>query len=290
MRILEREVTAGGLSRSYLLMLPEAADGPVPLIVNLHGSGLDPHDQLRVSGSHRFAARGAVVLAPGGTIPYRLMDGWPEGRAWNVPGAPLPYEQEVRDDTPDDVGFIAGLIGMLTSGGAGPGVRIDPQAVHLVGYSAGARLACHVAAAVPWLASVACVAGIRPPSDISASSIAVLAIHGRDDPLNPYEGGAGPRWNESVEDAVAAWARVSGCLPHPRSRTSKAGVVELRYDRDGQPGPPVRLITVPGVGHAWPGSRDALHLARFGPSGTFDATARLWRFFAGQRQRTRPTT
>jgi polyhydroxybutyrate depolymerase len=282
-------VRTGGLSRSYLLVVPEAGDGPVPLIVDLHGSGLDPYDQLRVSGSHRFAARGAVVLAPSGAIPYRLMDGWPEGRAWNVPGTLLPGQQELPD-MPDDVGFIAGLIEMLTSGGAGPGVRIDPQAVHLMGYSGGARLACQVAAAVSHLASLGCVAGVRPPSGISSSSIAVLAIHSRDDPRNPYDGGAGPRWDVSVEDAVAGWARVSGCLPRPRSRTCKADVVELRYDPDGQGGPPVRLVTVPGVGHTWPGSRDASHLSRFGPSGTFDATAHLWRFFTGQQQRTRPAT
>jgi len=268
-------LTSGGIVREYLLAQPmKIPDGPVPLVLDLHGSGFDAADQFRVSRSHRFTADGAVVVAPRGHIPFRLFEGWPEGYAWNVPGSPLPGEAEPRPG-PDDVRFLSHLLGALLSG-RGSAAPIDPGRVHVIGYSGGGRLASHLPAALPWLASVACVAGLRYPVPVTGNTVAILAVHGTDDPINPYLGRAGTRWSASVEESASLWAAASGWAGETTSEDLGHGVVERCFVPSAS-GAPVRLVTVPGVGHAWPGSRDPEHVARFGPSGGFDASAHLQR-------------
>ncbi|HTZ28559.1 MAG TPA: hypothetical protein VMC83_31460 [Streptosporangiaceae bacterium] len=268
-------LTSGGVVREYLLAQPmKIPDGPVPLVLDLHGSGFDAADQLRVSRSHRFAADGAVVVAPQGHIPFRLFEGWPRGYAWNVPGSPLPGEAEPRQG-PDDVRFLSHLLGALLSG-RGATVPIDPGRIHVVGYSGGARLASHLPAALPWLASVACVAGLRYPVPVTGSTVAILAVHGADDPINPYLGKAGSRWSASVEESALHWAVASGWAGETTTEDLGHGVVERCFVPSSS-GAPVRLVTVPGIGHAWPGSSDPEHVGRFGPPGRFDASAHLQR-------------
>lgn len=270
-----RTLVSGGRDRKYTLVKPATGgSGGLPLIVELHGSGFDPAGQLRVSRSAELAARGAVVVLPQGQIRYSLFAGWPPGYAWNVPGSPLPGETMPRTE-PDDVRFISDLIDALVSA-PDSDPRIAPDRVHVIGYSGGARLASHLAAQLPRLASVACVAGVRYPRRLTGNAVAIIAVHGADDPINPYRGGAGDRWSESVPESVAGWAAASHCVMTPSRATIADGVTEVSY-RPAASGAPVRLVTVADVGHAWPGTFDPDHLARFGPAGTFDATAYLGR-------------
>jgi polyhydroxybutyrate depolymerase len=111
---------------------------------------------------------------------------------------------------------------------------------------------------------------------------AVLAIHGRADEINAYDGGLGARWDASVPDSVARWAAGAGCGSEARTRRIEPGVTEHRYERsDGTS--PVRLLALDGVGHAWPGTRDTAHASRFGAPGRFDASEALWEFFCESR-------
>jgi polyhydroxybutyrate depolymerase len=274
--VIERRILVSSAgSREYVLVKPVTGGSrELPLIVELHGSGFDPADQLRVSRSARLAARGAVVALPRGKIRYSLMAGWPRGYAWNVPGSPLPGETEPRRE-PDDVRFIAELVAAVVSA-PDSDLRIAPDRVHVIGYSGGARLASHLAAQVPGLASVACVAGVRHPGNVTDNTVAIIAVHGADDPVNPYLGGAGSRWSTSVPESVSEWARASRCAMTPSIRAIADGVREVSY-LPALGGAPVRLAIVANVGHAWPGTRDPDHLARFGAAGSFDVTDYLGR-------------
>lgn len=266
----EQTLQIGGVQRHYLTVRPRTVTGAGPLIVTLHGSGLDPIDQLRVSRIDRLARSGAVVVAPRGQISYALMEGWPLGWAWNVPGSPLPGEDEPRRE-PDDIRFLTELLAVLLSD-----LPVDPTRVHVVGYSGGARLASHLPAVSPWLASVTGVAGLRYPTDVTGNAVSIIAVHGQEDPINPYLGGAGPRWSESAEQCVERWAGASGSDMPPRVVDLGDGVVELNYD-PGPAGAEVRLVTIPRIGHAWPGTVDVQHQARFGCAGPFDVTDYLAR-------------
>ena len=149
---------------------------------------------------------------------------------------------------------------------------------HLVGYSGGARLACHVAGATSAVASAALVAGGRfPPDPINAPS--VLAIHGRLDAVNPYDGSADERWGIGVATATTAWARQAGCRKDPLTAELSPGVNEKRFlHPEGVR--LVRLVSLEHVGHAWPGTTDRSNVELFGNAGSWRASANIIEFFA----------
>jgi polyhydroxybutyrate depolymerase len=142
----------------------------------------------------------------------------------------------------------------------------------------GCRLADRVAAVAP-------VAGLRagraadpklaePDAyDCQPSRpISVLAIHGINDPTNPFAGGEGPRWGYSVERATARWASLDRCGAAPAVETVSAHVTRERYSACST-GSEVMLyrINAPldqGGGHVWPGGQRDLSSRASTPSGT----------------------
>jgi polyhydroxybutyrate depolymerase len=211
-------------------------------------------------------------VIPQAGIPFRMLADWPAGWAWNVPGSPLPGEMIPRDE-PDDVAFIHALIARLVERHG-----VDPNRLHLRGFSGGARLASHLMARVTdQLASACCVAGVRFVEPSPGRLPPLLAIHGSLDAVNPYEGDGGARWFESVESVVAQWAHVFGCGPTPLRRAVSDQVREARYvDFAGFAA--VRLITVADAEHSWPGTAHRDHVEQFGVSGSWDASQAHWEF------------
>ena len=261
-----------GVNRRYLVIQPDGIEpATVPTIIDLHGSGLSPEEHVAVTDAQSFAALGAVIVVPQAGIPFRLLADWPEGWAWNVPGSPLPGESAARHE-PDDMAFIDALTTRLIEQHG-----VDPRRIHLRGFSGGARLGCHLMAAMASrLASVCCVSGVRfAPS--SGQLPPLLAMHGRLDALNPYEGGSGPRWSESVESAVRQWAIASRCVPTPQYRAISDDARGTRY-ADSTGFVPVRLITISDAAHSWPGTLERDHIAQFGPPGRFSASEAHWEF------------
>jgi polyhydroxybutyrate depolymerase len=60
------------------------------------------------------------------------------------------------------------------------------------------------------------VAGLRAPAQTRIEHpLRVVAFHGTADRLNPFAGSGTERWNESVPDAAAAWARALGLTNKP---------------------------------------------------------------------------
>jgi polyhydroxybutyrate depolymerase len=272
--IQSHELIWEGLTRTYLTMSSGAPpEGIRPVVIDLHGSGCTPGEQITASAPHFALNGGALVVVPEGALPFRLQDSRPLGRAWNVPGAPLPGETTARA-SPDDVRFIAALIDHVVEH-----FRADPRRIHLRGFSGGARLATHLAARLgDRLASVTCVSGVRFVDSAAPTVPPVLAIHGMDDQINPYWGNDESRWGDSVEQVIERWAVRAGCAAEPqRCPTPGPGVNELRYLRaDGFE--PVRLISLAGVGHSWPGTVDKEHIAQFGAAGAFSASKAHWHF------------
>jgi polyhydroxybutyrate depolymerase len=156
--------------------------------------------------------------------------------------------------------------------------RADPARVHAMGFSGGARLCCYLARDLPGrLASIGAVAGLRFPPGLKSTSVAVSAIHGRGDSINPYLGGIGPRWDASVERAAEAWAAAAGALSTTQ-HSVRPGVHERRWPADGLDR--VRLVTLAMAAHCWPGSSDEMHRRDFGVCDDLDATDALLDFFA----------
>lgn len=267
------EMRQRGAVRRYVVIRPDGMDpGTLPTVVDLHGSGSWPEEHAAVTAARASAAAGAVVVVPQAGIPFRMLADWPMGWAWNVPGSPLPGEAVSREE-PDDMAFMQELLTRLVERHG-----VDPRRIHLRGYSGGARLASHLMAAVPErLASVCCVSGVRfvhpPPGPLPP----LLAIHGRLDVINPYDGGSGPRWAESVESVIEQWAVAFGCEPTPRYRSVSDQVREARY-LDAEGFAAVRLVTVADAEHSWPGTRHGEHIEQFGAAGNWDASQAHWDF------------
>ena len=130
-----------------------------------------------------------------------------------------------------------------------------------------------------------------PASCRPARPVSALWIHGTEDSLVPYEGGVlrgiGRTANIlSAEDAVANWAATNSCSQSPNiddvpdSVDDGTHLVTRTYPNCAA-NTAVKLYTVEGGGHTWPGGAQYLPVAVVGKtSGQFDASGTIWEFFA----------
>lgn len=267
----------GDVVRRTVVYLPAAArtGARLPLVLDLHGSGSGPVEQLGISGMEAAAERyGFVVAAPQGSVPTGA------GHAWNVPHTAADLAG------PDEEGFLLTVIDSLVVGGWADGERVAAT-----GMSGGARMACQLAGDhADRITAVAAVAGLRagapragdtttPDSSTwhPARPVPVLAVHGTADPVNPLDGGGAAYWGYSVPAALARWAEANGGRGEPTTTRVADGVRLLAHSPALAQ---TRLYVVDGGGHTWPGSRAAFP-AGLGPVSTaLDATETVCRFLA----------
>jgi polyhydroxybutyrate depolymerase len=223
-----------GGARPATVIAPADAQGPLPLVLVLHGYGDTGMSLATHLGYVALARRERVVLV--------VPDGTPDRRGarfWNATDACCNFE---RRDV-DDVAYLRGLV--REAKGAFP---IDPARVYVVGLSNGGfmahRLACEAAddfaavlsiAGVPWQDAARC----RPSSPVS-----VLQVHGDADRIVPYAGGddllgrGGPPYPGAVATA-ARWATLDRCGGPPRA-------TDRELDLDHAPGTETLVQVAPG--------------------------------------------
>jgi polyhydroxybutyrate depolymerase len=245
--VQQRQFISGGRERSYRLFVPAAYDGrtPLPIVLDLHGSGGTSAGQARNSGFEDVAARERFIVAS-------LQA---DGGRWNVP---------VRENRPDDVAYVGDVIDDVEAQ-----VCTDRTRVYATGFSGGARMSSLLGCMLNGrIAAIAPVSGLRWPAPCKGRTIPVLTFHGLADPQNPYDGkaeGRGDEWLESVPDALAGWATYDGCDPKVILEAPAGPLSTMRYTgcRDGVD---VRMIRIDGLGHTW--TRKEI-----------DTTEVMWQFF-----------
>lgn len=244
-----QQLTSAGRERTYRLFVPPGYDGrtPLPLVLDLHGSGGTSERQAATSRFEALAAREGVLVA--------TLQAGAAGNRWNVP---------VTAERPDDVQYVSDVIDHVAARAC-----TDQTRVYATGFSGGARMSSLLACKLnDRIAAIAPMAGLRWPGPCEGRAIPVLSVHGLADPQNTYDGhveSRGAEWLESVPDALAGWAKHNGCdgdavlddPPGPLSTLSYRGC-------DAE----VRLVRVDGLVHSW--ARDEV-----------DATAVAWEFFRG---------
>jgi polyhydroxybutyrate depolymerase len=258
-----RTLESGGMTRSYLLHVPPDYDHtrPTPLVLSLHGFASNATQQEFFSKWDEIAdEENFLVVYPQG-------DGMPP--RWN--GGPSIF---TRRNPVDDVGFIRDLIAQVSVD-----YCVDAARVYVNGLSNGGgmthRLACELADVI---AAVGTVAGAYPRDTDDcepARPISVMAFHGTDDPIVPYDGSA---IFPVVEDWVAEWAVRDGCDAAPEIIAATGDASGVRYvncDAGGE----VIFYTIDGGGHTWPGGNPIPEIIGGKTSEDISASATMWTFF-----------
>lgn len=260
--------------RWYEIALP-AQPKDAPLILALHGGGGSPDSFAKASGLARAATRaGFAVAFPAGT----------GGRGeslltWNVGYC---CGQAARKDV-DDIGFLKDVIR-----DAANRFGVDGTGVYLTGMSNGSMMAETFAAQNPGL--VRAVAGVSGSMDTRLNrvqgKIPALIIHGTADTNVPYDGGRGASSRtrtefSSVASVVKAFLSPWGSVRAEAGRTidrkdDSTSVIVTDYRKGGRV--VLRLMTVEGGGHHWPGGRKS-RMAD-GKTQEIDANTEILRFFA----------
>lgn len=261
--------------RFYVIDLPANPQG-APLILALHGGGGGPAQFASSSGLGPVAvANGYAVIFPAGSGRRgedRLL-------TWNG-GYCCGYAARRGVD---DEGFLAEVIRDAVAR-----YGLDPDRVYLTGMSNGSIMVETFAARHPEMVrAVAGVAGTMDTSRVRVKGrVPALIIHGTADGNVPYAGGDGPDGPSrtafasvpSVVDAfLVPWG---GGLSMTERRIDRrddgTAVVVTDYRKGGTVA--LRLMTVEGGDHHWPGGRKA-RLAT-GKTQEIDANTEILRFFA----------
>lgn len=243
--------TTFGGDRPVELVVPKRYDHavPTPLVVLLHGFAAAAYLESAYVGLEAIAdEKTFLYVAPEG-----LLDA--DGRRyWNGTDACCDF----YDSGVDDKGYIVDLVDEIASE-----YNVDPDRVHLFGHSNGGFLAYRIGCEAPQrFASIVSLAGLSFRDGARcdpATALSVLQIHGTDDQIIPYEGGARPevgRPHPSAPESTAAWAGYVGCgasrteMERIDIDTSIRGEETIREKHEGCPeGIDVELWTVEDGGH-----------------------------------------
>jgi polyhydroxybutyrate depolymerase len=261
--------------RSYWLARAprRAGQSPPPLLIALHGSGMDGQAMARFTG---LAGRG-----PAAGITTVFPDGWKGG--WHSARPPA------GETDLDDARFLAELAGHLEGIGA---ARSWP--VFLAGISQGARYAEHVArhGLLPvtgrFLVAGTALESSRRPVPVPQLRASMVLVIGTGDTTAPYQGGQLARRGLSgrilrrraarhgelpgedvvagAEQVVTDWAAANGIAAGGVTATGSLArpvieelpmvpgdlpVTRKTWTRPGCH--PVMLYRIDGGGHGWPG-------------------------------------
>jgi polyhydroxybutyrate depolymerase len=251
--------TIAGVAHRYLVSVPAhyRADRPTPLVLLFHGFGSDASsiaDLTRLPS--RGAARGFIVVTPDGP-----------NQTWQLSG------------TGSDGAYIDGLVATVSRA-----LCVDPSRVYAAGFSQGAAFAIFYACARP--GRVAALATVAVDFQLGCTKpISILAFHGTADPAVPYQDGAvglslpGVKVRGTLLN-LSDWARLDQCRTPPTTTTVGTEVTLTVWGRC-QGGAAVRLYTIAGGGHSWPGADPAKN-----PTPTtqqIDASVLMLNFFAHHR-------
>jgi polyhydroxybutyrate depolymerase len=275
----ERAIEVGGKQRTYLLVTPERATGPLPLLIVYHGGGDNPERALGYTRFDKLATSSEAIVV----FPKGIDNNWNDGRVTSD------LRQRAASSY-DDVTFTLGIIDQLT----GEGV-VDASRVFATGASNGAMMSLRVGCeASERIAGIAPVAGSLPVDWDCAPSkpVPALFFNGRDDEFIPFGGGRVAEHKtrrdlgvvRSVDETLEIFRKIDGCSGVDKTETrdkfekdqTKAIVTDYACSKAR-----LRQVVVEGGGHTWPGARAGLIadmiLGRTTPE--IDATKEIWDFF-----------
>ncbi|SIQ69969.1 polyhydroxybutyrate depolymerase [Rhizobium sp. RU35A] len=275
------EIRSGDKVRQIAYFIPSGYDGSrkVPVVFDFHGSTSSANEQLDRSEWERVAeAQGFIAVAPQGLMPGQK----PDTFSWNVPGVTAP-------GGPDDMAFIHDAIRAVEET-----FCVDDTKIFGTGYSGGGRvLSQYICNGTTDFAAAGFVVGLRagypketagtwaPDSETCkpARPLSLIAFAGRQDKINPFDGGGLPYWQYGAQAALQRWTELDGCKGEP-TVTENGTVRTVRYENCAGKARIVSTVISDG-GHTWPSSTALLRYQKqLGKiSYAVNATDAIWRFF-----------
>jgi polyhydroxybutyrate depolymerase len=216
---------SGGLLRSYVVVRPTGATGPLPVLVELQGCCTTPWAELARSGFLAVSRRAILIY------PAAYDERWNAGACCG-------------SARPDDVSFVSGAVSRVLA----TVPDADRSRVFLAGYSNGGRLAYRLTCERPGLFTAVAIFGAVGAFDCPGlSPVPILIAAGTADPelTVPADGiphMVGGYLEPSVTGEAQTYATANGCAgpPGPSGWTGCST------------GDPVTLLLYPGGDHAWP--------------------------------------
>jgi polyhydroxybutyrate depolymerase len=255
---------------------PAPANQALPVVLALHGSGIDARVMTYFCGLDELAVRaGFAVVYPNGTGRTSRNLSWNAGRCCGF----------AQREGVDDVAFIDALLDELPRH-----LPVDARRIYVTGMSAGGMMAYRLAAELSHrIAAIAPVAGGMELDECQpAEAVSVCHFHGTADEYAPFEGGLGKKSLTKVRfhpvaHGIACWVKANDCSPVPVIEQLPAAVddgtsVTRAVYSGGRESSEVVLYTIENMGHTWPGKETVFpHLGR--TSHNLDANQVMWEFF-----------
>lgn len=260
--------THDGLTRNYLLHIPNNLPGNSPLVFVLHGFGGSAQGIKNYCDMDAIAdANGFVVCYPQGTKDSS------QSRFWNVG-----YDFH-QDETVDDSDFLKSLALFLQVQH-----NLSSEYTFVTGMSNGGdmsyMLACQQSEVFKAIAPVAgsmmaWIYNSCAPSNL----VPVFEIHGSNDDITLWEGDMdnSDGWGAylSIPDTFNFWVQQNNCTVSlvenlPDIDNSDGSTVTAEKHTSGNNNNEVWLYTVNNGGHDWPGSWGNMDI---------DSSTEIWKFF-----------
>jgi polyhydroxybutyrate depolymerase len=264
---------SGGLARSYTVVVPAVASAatPAPLLLVYHDTDQDVESMRALSDFDE------AVASLGWIVAYLAAD---QG-SWAITDRVPPGSSGI-----DDVAFSGTVVDRI-----GGDLAIDPNRIHAVGFGEGGLMAQAVVCGLSGRVGSVAAIGTSTSREVAVDcvfddNVAALMLAGTDDPVHRYSGGSpqGTYGLLSANGALLWWAGQQGCGPVtevtvlPDSAADGTTVERFRFPVCSG-GVEVRLYTVFGGGHTWPGSVVDLPAALGPKSLDLDATELVLEFF-----------
>lgn len=270
---VRRELTSGGLTRSYQVWIPNSVSRGerVPLVLAFHGAGSRGSDMRAYAGLDAMAGPLEMLVV----YPEAAAGDWADGCDCTT----------AERDGVDDLQFLRDLLEHV----AGE-FSYDPARVYATGFSQGGLFAEYAACELPDL--IAAVAAVAASTSAHLTQmcapggpIPIVLMHGTGDPIFPPSGTtSGSRRVLPIQDAVDFWLGLNGCAAEPTETVTvdpqPDGTRLLRRAwTDCEGGSEVMYFEIQGGGHTWPNPFTNFPASSGRTSKDFEAAVDIGLFF-----------